>query len=161
MRSRAAAKGNRDPNHDDDDDHLKDGKDDNDDSEMDDHDHEEAEAEAEDVTAAAAIFHHAFFQPLSSSTSSHHHRSYNTMEERQRGGVTTSQTLHTLELLFEMVAIYGDSCRHEAWACIVEIILILNELDIAPSALVEMDDFVDARGTSRMQPLSLVNQVLI
>ncbi|KDO19550.1 hypothetical protein SPRG_21512 [Saprolegnia parasitica CBS 223.65] len=58
----------------------------------------------------------------------------------------TSRTLRTLQLLFDVVAKYADCLRQDAWTSVVECILIFNELDIAPTSLVEMDDFVDSRG---------------
>ncbi|EQC29185.1 hypothetical protein SDRG_13059 [Saprolegnia diclina VS20] len=67
-------------------------------------------------------------------------------EEERQSGLKTSRTLRTLQLLFDVVAKYADCLRQDAWTSVVECILIFNELDIAPTSLVEMDDFVDSRG---------------
>ncbi|OQR96112.1 hypothetical protein THRCLA_07373 [Thraustotheca clavata] len=67
-------------------------------------------------------------------------------EEERQSGRKTSRTLRTLQLLFDIVAKYADCLRVDAWTSVVECILIFNELDIAPTSLVEMDDFVDSRG---------------
>lgn len=55
------------------------------------------------------------------------------------------RALVALELVFKLVNQYGSYFR-QAWREVVECILMLNELDVLPTSIVEMDDFVDARG---------------
>lgn len=60
-------------------------------------------------------------------------------------GMLAKRALVALELVFSLVHKYGNYFRN-AWTDVVECILCLNELDVLPASIVEMDDFVDARG---------------
>ncbi|KAF0700826.1 Aste57867_8677 [Aphanomyces stellatus] len=58
----------------------------------------------------------------------------------------TTRTLKALHVLFDVVWQYADALTVASWTNIVECMLLFNTLDICPASLVEMDDFVDARG---------------
>ena len=57
----------------------------------------------------------------------------------------TCRATTALVLIFELVHEYGNYFR-QAWVEVIECILVLNELDVLPASLVEMDDFVDVHG---------------
>ncbi|TMW61977.1 hypothetical protein Poli38472_009470 [Pythium oligandrum] len=60
-------------------------------------------------------------------------------------GAKTRRALLALKLLFQFVQKRQESFD-KAWSSVIECVLMFNELDVVPTSLVEMDDFVDSRG---------------
>ncbi|ETV96484.1 hypothetical protein, variant [Aphanomyces invadans] len=68
------------------------------------------------------------------------------IDEDRASRLKTTRTLKALDVLFDVVLQHADFLTVESWTCVVECMLLFNTLDICPASLVEMDDFVDARG---------------
>lgn len=67
------------------------------------------------------------------------------IEEDRVKGARTRRALLSLKVLFQFVQNRHGAFR-KGWANVVECVLMFNELDVVPTSLVEMDDFVDSRG---------------
>uniref|UniRef100_M4BEQ7 SEC7 domain-containing protein n=1 Tax=Hyaloperonospora arabidopsidis (strain Emoy2) TaxID=559515 RepID=M4BEQ7_HYAAE len=60
-------------------------------------------------------------------------------------GAKTRRALLSLKMLFQFVQNKSAFFR-KGWANVIECMLMFNELDVIPTSLVEIDDFVDSRG---------------
>ncbi|CAI5721120.1 unnamed protein product [Hyaloperonospora brassicae] len=60
-------------------------------------------------------------------------------------GGKTRRALLSLKMLFQFVQNKSAYFR-KGWANVIECMLMFNELDVIPTSLVEIDDFVDSRG---------------
>ncbi|CCI41144.1 unnamed protein product [Albugo candida] len=78
-------------------------------------------------------------------------------QEDYLNNAKTRRALLSLKQLFRFVQNRHDYFA-KAWSSVAECILMFNELDVVPTSLAEMDDFVDSRGVP-LPPIQAGNAV--
>ncbi|KAJ0402624.1 hypothetical protein ATCC90586_010863 [Pythium insidiosum] len=109
----------------------------------DDDDDDDADADADTVASPRAATEAA---ATTTATASGSTPSTHALGQDHVRGAKTRRALLSLKLLFQFIQQRHEAFRGKAWSSVVECVLMFNELDVVPTSLVEMDDFVDSRG---------------